>query len=451
VADEADFATGAQPSLQQLATFLADELFDVQRLRRVEGAMKNAHSEGATIAKAAAYAVIDSLLEYLGKFLFGIEEHVEHIAGPPLARLAGHLLGVDIPVAEIRKNASAGEGSVIGRAVAQLAMKALSGSGGELKPGREGAEKFLGLVGQLIVGGWFEGTAFEMLTTMIPDMDSFESVAELPHELVDALGLGRLGRVALRPFAHLLVATPLTWELNKTYRPTLLSEGLAIREFLAGRWTREQTNEELARQGYSPDRIDALLAAQVKRLSLDDVLLLMRGGTLDRAYALQNLQDEGYDAETAQFAVTAAEIKRAGSIEDNALSAITRAYVDRDLDESQFRTLFPPNIYTADERDAYVAGASIQRGLNVKHLSHGEVIECIELAILPRAFYRDWLTREGYPDEEAFALELRLAAKLDKQVVIETERRRLATERAAEKQARLDAARARPASPRLAG
>src|SRR5438094_8882223 len=102
MADEAQFSTSAQPTLQDLATFLADELYDVKRIRRYETAHKNAHAEGLTVAKAAAYAALDSLLEIVGKWLFGLEEHVEPIVGPPLDWIVRHRLGRHVSISERR-------------------------------------------------------------------------------------------------------------------------------------------------------------------------------------------------------------------------------------------------------------------------------------------------------------------------------------------------------------
>src|ERR1041385_3968118 len=244
MADEQDV-----PNLNAVVGQLADAIYDPEKLSRLQRVVRNGVSEGGTVVSAVLWSALDSLLDGLGKAFNTIEEKTEVVAGPALARIVAHLLGQEVSITDLRTSAAAGEGSVVGRLIAQIALKALNGDTTDLQPGTAGAERFLTLIAQLVVNGWFEGTAFELLTTLIPDMDAFESVAKLPEELVDALGLGRLARVALRPYAQMLVATPLEWKLNQTHRPTLLSASQAIQLWNRGAMTDAQLQAELTRLG----------------------------------------------------------------------------------------------------------------------------------------------------------------------------------------------------------
>src|SRR5205814_9270863 len=160
------------------------------------------------------------------------------------------------------------------------------------------------------------------LTTLIPDMDAFESVAKLPEELIDALGLGRLARVALRPYAQMLVATPLEWQLNQTHRPTLLSASQAIQLWNRSALTDAQLQEELTRQGWSDERIAFLKLLDAKYLSVDDALALVRHGDITRENAVETLLNQGWQQAQAEQVVKAAEYRRQDGITDNALSAL---------------------------------------------------------------------------------------------------------------------------------
>src|SRR5256886_982302 len=445
MAQESDFATETQPTLQQLAEFIVEKLFDVKNLARLETALANAHGKGATNAKAAADAVALFMAELLGKFLSGIEQYVEPVVAPSLAKLAGHLIGVDLSTSDLRRSAASGGEGAIGDAVSRMAFNLLAAPEGELQPGDEGARKFLGTMAQLVFNGWFEATAFEMLVTLLPDMDNFESVAELPQNLVNSLGLSRLGRTALRPLAHVLVATPLEWELHKRHRPTLLSAGDVLRAFVRGDYTNDEAAEELARLGYSDKRQDVLLKNAFKNISLDDSLVLMRHGVIDRALVLEMLKAEGYDESVAQHVLIAAEAKRQTSIDDNAIGALTRAYVNRDIDEHGLRTLFPPNVYSDLELDTFETQARLQRDLNVRRLSEGDVRRAVEFAVVPMAYYRGWMEREGIPPEERDIKELLFRAELQKERDIEKARTEMLADRAAEKAARDRAAKDRQA------
>lgn len=445
MADDTDFSTSGEPSLQMLATFLADELFDVKRVKRVETAIKNAAAEGATVAKAAEHQAAAFTAELLGKFLALVEEQVEPVMAPFLAKIASHLVGVELPTSELRKSAAGGGEGAVGEAMSRIAFNLLAPPAGEIQPGREGAEKFIKTMSQLVFNGWFEGTAFEMLATLFPDMDSFESVAELPHNLVNSLGLSRLARTALRPLAHLLIATPLDWQLSKTHRPKLLSEGEIVKALARGDYSEGDAGEELARIGYSERRIDMLRKSATKRLSTADALQLARHGLRGRDVAIQDLRDEGYDQATAELLVVAEETKRFDAVNDNSLSSLVHAYVNREITDAMFSNFLTAIIPDEAERGGYEVTARTQREMNVRHLSSSEVIDCVELGILPTAYYRDWLRREGYPEDEAFALELRLRSKIDKDTAIETQRERLQAERADEKRQRAEAAAQRKA------
>jgi hypothetical protein len=307
-------------------------------------------------------------------------------------------------------------------------------AGGELQPSMTGAEGYLTNVLGMVFEGWLEGAMVDTLS--LGYLGKFGDLDDLVYQ---ALGFGRLSRRVLSPLVDATVATPAEWFIHKTYRPTLLSTGEILKAFQRGDYTGDEAAEELSRLGYSNKRQDNLLKSAVKRLSLDEVLTLVRQGTLDRAYALQNLRDEGFDEQTAQYVVVAAESKRFDAIQDNSLPSVIRAYVNRDISESEFRTYLPAIVSDPLELDSYVTAARTQRGLNIKRLSHGEVIDCVELGILSRVDYRRWLEREGYPPEDAAALELRLVKRHDEKADIEDERQQIAAARAAEKAAKDEA------------
>jgi hypothetical protein len=434
--DEPNFSSDAKPSMQQLVDYFIDSLFDGKRVDQVQRAVYNGTAGGSTLAGGAAVAASDALLEFFGKFAAKIEEHVEHVAGPVLATIAGHLIGRPVSISELRRSASGEGNSELGGAVAKIAIDAMSGPPGELKPGQEGAERLLGTLAQLVFNGWFETTAFELITTAIPDMDSFESIAELPHDLIDALGLGRLSRVALRPLVQTCVATPLQWQVNKTYRPQLLAASEVIRQLTRGRWSREQVFEELARQGYSDDRIEALLAGAAKQLSIDDAFFLARVGTLTYNDVVTQLRAQGYEQETAELALNALRAKRIESIRDDSLAALKRAYTNRYISDSEFTNYISAIIPNDAEQAAVEVAAQTVRELNMQRLSHGEIRDAVTVGIASFGDYRRWMTLEGYESDDQLTLELLLRHSIDKTKLIDQHRAQALAERAAEKAAR---------------
>jgi hypothetical protein len=444
--DESDFSTSAQPSLQQLVDYFVDSFFDVKRIQRLENAMRNAHAEGATVAQAAIVQSGPDMGSTLEKTYEEGKDVAQRALGAALGWIVAEILGVEVSATDLFHARRDPEDSAVGAAVAEVAFKALRGPDGELEPGDQSAKRFIGVLAHMVTHCWAEGIILEKVEGYTSWAGHIEEISKLATELINSLGLSRLARVALRPLAQTAIATPLDWQVKKRYRPNLLSEGEILKAFQRGDYTGGEAAEELARLGYSERRQTMLLKTATQRLSLDEAMTLMRHGTLGRDYALQNLKDDGYDQATAEYKLVAAESKRFDAIHDNSLSALVHAFVNRDITESAFRTFLPAIIPDDLEQDSYLTAVRTQRELNVRHLSHGEVIDCVEFGILTTAYYRAWLEREGYPPEEATALELRLRMRIDQQSDAEKARRELEDERAAAAKQKAEAAAARKAA-----
>src|ERR1041385_4084969 len=136
MADEQDV-----PNLNAVVGQLADAIYDPEKLSRLQRVVRNGVSEGGTVVSAVLWSAFDSLLDGLGKAFNTIEEKTEVVAGPALARIVAHLLGQEVSITDLRTSAAAGEGSVVGRLIAQIALKALNGDTTDLQPGTAGAER----------------------------------------------------------------------------------------------------------------------------------------------------------------------------------------------------------------------------------------------------------------------------------------------------------------------
>lgn len=428
--------TSGLPNLDGLVDKLVENLFEPAKLTRLQNAMRNAHAEGATVAAGAQFAAAKQMfeeeilwfLEPLIKILISATDIGEALLDP-IAR--GAIESLLQPEVETRHGAD--------NAGHRLITK-LTGTS-SVEPGIDNAARYLTLFINESVEAWLRGVAGEILTEFLPTTvvnwgGGIETLQKLQEVIEHALGGDRMVRRVLQPFITATTITPAQWHVNKTYRTALLSESLAVRQYLRGKLTREQLDEELARQGWSADRIEAHISNASKTLSLEDTLQLVRHGQFGRDVALATLRDQGYDATTAELALIAAETKRFDSYRDDPLADIARAFINHDLTESEFRTFLPAIISDDVEREIFESGAAIRRALNVKHMTHGEVLDCVDLEILSTADYRHWLEREGYAPDDATALELRQRVKMQKDRDVAAARQRLADERAAEKAAR---------------
>lgn len=435
-----DFTSDASPTLQQLATFFADEIFDKDRLVKVEHALRNAHAYGATTANAAEFAAKKKLAIDENSMTKAIEEWGGAVSAWALSLVVENAFDVDIDnSAFARLGAKAGRRAVA-KAITDKMVAGLTGGNTSLDASPQPAANYLSVVFAQVFEAWALGEIVEIGSALVPGIDKVEHIADLGDKLVGAMGITDSSARVLRPYIDNLVVEPLRRHIARTYRPNLLSEAMAVRQFLRGVWSRERLDTELALQGWDPERIDAQINNAQRFLSFDDAVQISRGGGWDRAKVVDNLQQQGYSLETAQLTYEADRRKRFDAIWSRVLSPALSAHANRDIQTGELKNLLAAIVEDAQERELWAHIGDTLRELNVKHLSHGEVIECVELGVLAVADYRHWLEREGYPQDDRFALELRLRVRLDKDRDVEAARRRLETERAEEKAARLAAA-----------
>lgn len=387
------------------------------------------------------------IAEMGAKVLVELEEPVVPVLAAFVAPIVSGLFGSEAAPESFHPRDGRGAREGAANAVVEAFNSALyADKGGDLEPGDEGAKRVAGAAVHATIEGWLNGKLPEVLGDFIPiDWLHFKEFTELSHEIIHTLGLNRLVRSGFAPLVEVTARTPMQWYVNKVFSPSLLSEGEIVRAFQRGDYTGAEAAEELARLGYSARRQDMLIKSAAKRLSLDDAMQLARHGTVGRDYVLQNLLDSGYDQGTAEYAVVAAETRRFDATNDNSLGALVAAYKNRDITDSQLSNFLSAIIVDEDERGGFEVAARTQRELNIRHLSAAEVIECCELGILTTAYYRDWLEREGYPPDEALALEIRLRMKIDKQAKVD-EARAAAEAARAEAQRQRDEAAAKRAA-----
>src|SRR2546425_4922434 len=101
-------------------------------------------------------------------------------------------------------------------------MHAIKGHATSLEPSEEPAQDFLGVLAHIITHCWAEGIILEQIDSYSTYGGHIEAIATLAKDLVAGMGLSRLARVALRPLAQTMIATPLEWKVHKEFRPTLL-------------------------------------------------------------------------------------------------------------------------------------------------------------------------------------------------------------------------------------
>ena len=380
----------------------------------------------------------------------GIAE-AEDLVAPQLAEIAAaaasDVFGQDVPASAFQSKNNRGARSRPSDALGKGFMEMVRGQVGSMEPSEAGAQRFLGFATNMALEGWWQGWFFEYMSSLIPEIDvgKIETYAELDDILANALGIGRLSRSAIRPLFDATVVTPLEWKTNLTYRPKLLGASQVARLVARKHWSKERALQELARQGYTDDRIEALLLEQRKFLSQNDVALLVYRGVWTGEQGLQHLRDQGWDEDTATAADRVEGARRIAQLETNEANAIIAAYASRDIERGEFLSALDAAVSVEAERHLLTELADVRRAMNVKHLSLGQVEQMVKSGVLSVIDYRRAAEREGYDDGAVTALELQLRYELDKQKDLDEHRRELADARAAAKAARDAAAAARRA------
>jgi len=383
----------------------------------------------------------------LAKAIADAEDHVAPHLADMAAAAVSDAFGTNVPASTFARTRNQGGRQQASSALGAGVLRTIEGGTGALQPGQDGAERYLSMVLNMALEGWYQGFLLEFVSSLVPQFDigKIESFAELDDTLAQALGLGRLSRRVLGPLIDAKVVTPFEWKLNKLYTPRLLAPGELARQIARGRGTRETWLEEFRRQGYREDQIEAILNGARKFFSASDVRAFVARGHWTKDTGLQHLKDQGYEPDAAEDALRLEGLHRFDQLEGQEAAALISAYADRRIDRVTFGGMLSEAVQPADERALLTELAEIRRAVNVKGLSPAEARACVKAQILSVRDYRLALERDGYEPDAILALELLLRHELEEQAAIEELRAAAVAERAAERAARDAALAARKA------
>lgn len=371
----------------------------------------------------------------------GIAESEDALA-PVLAKYAtaavNDIFGTSVSEAEFSKLRGGSARTVAGPQLGAAIMQHMSGTEGALVPGDAAASKYVGAFAGAAIEDWFKGWFFEVISSLVPwlDVGKIEAYGGLGDKVSNVLGIPGVSRRVLRPLVDTTIVAPLTWHVNKTYRPKLLSAAEAVRQFTRKRWTREQLLEELGRQGYSDDRIEALIASSAAHVSAADIVKGYGFNLFDLDEAVQRLGALGYEEQSARLLISVSRLDDTAAVDRRLRSAAVAAYVDRRITRSDLAGFFSDVLLNRAEVQHELAAADGLQALNVRRLSPAEARAAVKAGILHVRDYRIALEREGYPPEDTLVLELLLRHELDVKASAEEHRRQALEERAREKATR---------------
>src|SRR5690242_14472996 len=356
------------------------------------------------------------LLLKLAAWLVDIYASATDADAPALDDLArrslAHVLGLSYLGTTVRKTASSIDSTTaaatLGKQITQALVSAVAVTvDGQITPSEQPGQAFLGTIARIGIEGWLEGVMPQIIGG-----ERGQCIMELTPIMADVLGLGRLSRRVLASPIKVLIEDPYTYKLNQTYRPTLLSEGIALKQMVRDPQNAAKWRTELQLRGYSEDRIAALVNDARRFLSLEDVVYLIENTNWDLARGIQYLQDQGWSADDAQTQLTLAQQKIANTYVRETMVVWGDAYVRGDVDVSQFTDALAASGLSEFEQNLFAHKYETLRTLKTTHLSIGEIGTAIKQGILTIDDLRAAMTRAGYPEDEQTALELLTLAEI---------------------------------------
>jgi hypothetical protein len=477
------------PNFQASGRAIGDGLADSKIKDQLKADSPNWAVETAAALVGWFIGLVTKIVSYFLRIIVKGESDAEREMATVARLMISDLFNTEIDESKLQmrrgKGARPPEYDLLGGAVLRgLFDRFDDTSSGELQPSDAGARKAIGSVVGSTVEGVIQGAIIESLSG-----GWVRGLTDLDDNIANALGLGRVSSRALRPAIDILISTPFEWKLMKQYRPTMLTTSQYISEFLAGRITRADLDEQLARKGYSAKNIEALIrdaspsltASQLVRqfhrgrltreqlnkdlagkgysaaaiealvnegakfIGLSDLAFLERQKFWTRDETKAELLEQGFDDRTADNLLDIERLKRSESLQREMVSLVRDLYRDRFLstDEARrwLRTFEPDEEVVAD----MLRIEGFNREMRRKRLSESDAETAVKRAFWTFGEYEEYLAELGYGPSETLVKRLLIQDEIAQDAAARKKREDAERARAEEKRQRLAAAAARQA------
>lgn len=388
-----------------------------------------------------AILLIKPVLPAIGGTIFEVLDDLRKTLDPQFAQFAvavlNELLGTDFDVTHLPQgtdiNAHLARAEEVGFLFhRQLLSEFLQNSGLSLDPtssafsevtGPTGAGERITPMSGVRAAARFSGLAinFGTATGIIATLGGLapfvhlDEIREIGEEVAKNLGLGRLQRLALAPIVQILLAEPYKWFINEIARPTQFKLGDVINPFSGALMPADLIWTSLAREGYSDNKITALLELHRKKLTESDLSTLFAAGHIDTATLQQRLQRLGYSDTDSQDKAEADRLDKVRTYYEELRSAAVQAYADGHIPRDELQGIVN-GLPLTDEDKAYIMlAADYKRKVPTKHLTTAQLEKAFEVGIIDLADYTNALTTLGYSDADQSTLLLLTLLALDKQ------------------------------------
>ena len=333
-----------------------------------------------------------------------------------IAEATNELLGTNLNADDLPGGSGAAPGiqnqEALGDAVLKQFEEALA-QDGEISPeqGASNARKFAGFA-----VNYATSQAFLSILTEAASVGLLKEFHELPDALQQALGLGRLSRLALQPLLQNTITKPYDLYLAAKLRPNRLSEAQIVRALHAGQIDQGDAQDALAQKGYRDADIDLLLKDLAAKLSIGELVHLVRYQEITEDQAIQKLTNTGLPQEDAQLLYKAAGEARADGQLSSFLSWLETARLDGFIDQATFDGFVQDLPLTDEEERLYRKKVAARLEYPRAKTTFAQVKAAIVAGHVDFTYLDEWLQTQGYNDTDQLILEMEVIDALDNAV-----------------------------------
>jgi hypothetical protein len=252
----------------------------------------------------------------------------------------------------------------------------------------------------------------EVITQLLPEElrvgEGFNAYGEHFEEV---LGLGRLARRAFQPLIQIMVADPLTRQLNAAYTPKQLSEAQYVRAFVRGDIDGATLQQNLAELGYNQQLQATLISENTKSAALHELVNYVRATDPSAAVPTAALQVLGYSATNAQVVWTATLEGLVDPLRKQFLNELTKELRSGEIDYPTASSLLSNLNLFPQEASWYQQIWQQMLTAPRKRLSESEMERAYLEGLVDLFAMQSYWTRSGYSLQDMQTLQLLLLQK----------------------------------------
>lgn len=326
--------------------------------------------------------------------------------------------------------------------LAPLAGIAAAHNPKDVGAGEANAQFALGSITNLHLSTW----AVNIISNLT-GFGALKFINSFDDAMTAAISSRGISRIALKPYLAKFMGDPLTRDLNLALPLKQSYFSALVKRYIRGNMTAQEFKNALREQGYDDETAGDLLLDNLKLFSVDDLLWMIDQGLYTFDQAVDSLKQQGYAEEVARVKLRKPAGDLVAAQHRTLANSLVNAFIDHRLDNPTLRYLLEQAGFSPEEVNAMVTRGAILQELPTR-LSRGDVVALFNEGLVDLGRVLEWLTEEGYNDDDADLLALlyftrkeerdqRAAEIADRRRVAEEDRLRRQQEEIAQQQAEL--------------